>query len=159
MYRYFFCRIDMKKISLHKVNHRRRPFRQDRRGASLVEFSLVAPLLFMMIFSIFEFSRILMVQNTVADGARHAAREASLPTTLSASTVEANLRTRLSDSVPTDAAMTVNVLPADLSTLKSGDEVIVRVSLRYSDVSWVPLTLFRISGNTRLRAESRMERE
>lgn len=100
-----------------------------------------------------------MVQNTVADGARHAAREASLAASQSASTVEANLRSRLSDSVPTGTEMTVNISPADLSVLESGDEVIVNVSLNYSDVSWVPLALFRISGNTRLRAESRMERE
>ncbi|MBD3672669.1 MAG: pilus assembly protein [Planctomycetaceae bacterium] len=124
-----------------------------------MEFAFVAPLLFMTIFSIFEFSRILMVQNTVADGARHAAREASLAATTSASTVEANLRARIADSVPTGTVMSVTVSPSDLSTASSGDEVSVKVSLSYKDVSWVPLTLFRISGSSQLKAESRMERE
>jgi len=130
-----------------------------RRGVSVVEFAMIAPLLFIMIFSIIEFSRILMVQNTVTEGARHAAREASLATSLSASSVESNLRSRLSDSVPTGTEMTVAVQPADLTTVKSGDEIMVRVSLNYSDVSWVPTSLFRISGNAQLLAESRMERE
>ncbi|MDB4786468.1 MAG: pilus assembly protein [Planctomycetaceae bacterium] len=130
-----------------------------RRGATLVEFAFVAPLLFTLIFSIIEFSRILMVQNAVTDGARDAAREASLATSRNASTVESNLRTRISQSVPTGTEMTVSVVPADLSQAKSGDEVSVRVSLTYSDVSWVPASLFNISGNSQLRAESRMERE
>jgi len=73
--------------------------------------------------------------------------------------VESNLRARLADSVPTDSKMTVTITPSNLSSARTGDEVAVRVSLSYSDVSWVPASLFRLSGNTQLRAESRMERE
>ena len=135
------------------------PSRKASRGVSVVEFSFVAPVLFIMIFAIMEFSRILMVQNTVSDAARHAARHASLAATQSASVVESSLRARVADSVPTGTEMTVTVTPSNLTTLKSGDEVSVRVSLNHGDASWVPANLFRISGTARISAESRMERE
>lgn len=54
---------------------RRPPIAPRRRGATTVEFALVAPVLFMMVFATIEFSRAVMLRHTcdiaAAEGARH----------------------------------------------------------------------------------------
>ena len=134
-----------------------------RCGASAVEFAFIAPVMFMLIFGVIEFSRVVMVQHTLTDGVRDAAREASLPTMKSASTVESNLRSRLSASIPAATnsnAVAITVAPQDLSAATSGDPIRVRVAVNYSNVSWLPAIGFRsVAGNRQLSAEATMERE
>lgn len=128
-----------------------------------MEFAVIAPVLFTLIFGVFEFSRVVMVQHTLTDGVRDAAREASLPTMQSASTVESNLRNRLASSIPSASsgnAVSITVTPTDLSTASSGDPVRVRVAVNYSEVSWIPANAFQsVASNTQLTAEATMERE
>ncbi|MBC7966521.1 MAG: pilus assembly protein, partial [Fuerstia sp.] len=50
------------------------PERGDRRGASMVEFSLVVPIFLMILFAGFEFSRICLVRNAAHNAAYQAAR-------------------------------------------------------------------------------------
>lgn len=128
-----------------------------------MEFAVIAPVLFTLIFGVFEFSRVVMVQHTLTDGVRDAAREASLPTMQDASTVESNLRTRLSYSIPAASSgnqVSISVTPTNLSTATSGDPIRVRVSVHYSDVSWIPTNGFQsVASTTVLAAEATMERE
>jgi Flp pilus assembly protein TadG len=149
----------MKTTIANTSTHMSRP----RRGASAVEFAFIAPVMFILIFGVIEFSRVVMVHHTLTDGVRDAAREASLPTMKSASTVESNLRSRLSASIPAASggnAVAITVLPSDLSAAKSGDSVRVKVAVNYSNVSWLPAIGFRsVAANTRLSAEATMERE
>ena len=50
----------------------------DERGAAAVEFALIAPLLFMLIFGIFEFGRVWSQKNVYVGAAREGARYASV---------------------------------------------------------------------------------
>ena len=52
----------------------RRKFRDNRRGAATVEFALIAPLLFFLIFMMFEASRFLMGLHATTGAAREAVR-------------------------------------------------------------------------------------
>ncbi len=55
-------------------------WRQRRRrshAATMVEFSIVAPLVLLIVFGIVDFSRAINAQNTIADAARQAARQAT----------------------------------------------------------------------------------
>lgn len=136
--------------------------RRGRDGATLVELAAILPVVFLIVFGIIEFSRLLMVQHTLADGVRLAAREASLPTVFSAADVEAHLRDRIAGSVPAanSSNVTVTVTPSDLNGMSSGDFVSVKVAVNYADVTWMPANGFRsIDGNTVLVAEATMERE
>jgi Flp pilus assembly protein TadG len=53
---------------------RRGRFYRERRGASVVEFALCAPVLFAVLFGIIEFSRMLQIQHTVRQAALEGAR-------------------------------------------------------------------------------------
>lgn len=137
--------------------------RRRRFGATLVELAAILPVVFLIIFGIIEFSRLLMVQHTLADGVRLAAREASLPTVFSAADVETHLRDRIAGSIPaakSSSSLSVLVTPSDLNGMSSGDPVSVKVTVNYADVTWMPANGFRsIDGATVLVAEASMERE
>jgi Flp pilus assembly protein TadG len=53
--------------------------KQDRRGVALVEFAIVAPILFMFFFACIEFSRVNMIRNAIVDAAYEGARSAITP--------------------------------------------------------------------------------
>src|SRR5215469_6760731 len=55
-----------------------------RTAASLVEFAIVGPLMFVMILAIFEFGRTLMVMELLTEGARVGCRQAIIEGTTSA---------------------------------------------------------------------------
>jgi Flp pilus assembly protein TadG len=57
-------------------NMKRHEVRGDR-GATLVEFAIVAPLLFMLLFGVIEFARLISAYTTVWTGAREGARYAT----------------------------------------------------------------------------------
>ena len=63
-------------------NKRRRIGRQRRRAAAVVEFAVVAPLLFTLLFGIIEYGYMFMVRQTVVNAAREACRIAILQTTV-----------------------------------------------------------------------------
>ncbi|MCH8311023.1 MAG: pilus assembly protein, partial [Chloroflexi bacterium] len=110
-----------------------------RRGATAVEFAMVAPILFVFIFALIEFGRIVMVQHTVVNAAREGCRIASLPTTTSVSTVDTAVRNYLQSTITTAAdpnVVTVNV--TSLSGITSGTPITVETQVSFSDVSWIP---------------------
>ena len=151
----------MNMSSRHRAGRQRCSAR--RSGAAAVEFAVIAPVLFTLIFGIIEFSRVLMVQHTLVDASRDAAREASLATMKSVETVEANCRSRIQASIPVAAegnTVSITTTPTDLTTASTGDPVHVRVTVSYSDVSWLPAIGYRsLAANTVLSAEATMERE
>lgn len=50
--------------------------RDEARGQSLVEFALVLPIVLLMMIGLFDLGRIVFVNNSLSDGARHGARTA-----------------------------------------------------------------------------------
>lgn len=110
--------------------------RNKRRGAAAVEFAVVAPILFMCVLGIIEFSRILWVEQQINNAAREGARRGILPNSTQ-SEVRAAARdwlqrvaVRRTDAV--DITVDPVVIPAN-----QGGLVEVTVSVPYAQVSLV----------------------
>jgi Flp pilus assembly protein TadG len=112
---------------------KRSPLRQrDRRGATAVEFALVAPVFFLVLFAMFEFSRLNVLRHTADNAAYEAARVAMVPGATAADAVaEAN---RLLSVVGARGA-TVRVTPAVLTT--ATDQVTVSIAIPLDQNGWV----------------------
>ncbi len=52
---------------------------KNRRGATMVEFAIVAPIVFFLFFTAFEFARVAMIRHTADNAVYEAARRAILP--------------------------------------------------------------------------------
>lgn len=117
----------------------RRSVRPDRRGATVVEFAVVAPLLFLLIFAALEFGRVVMVQQIITNAAREGARRGILEQT-TVSEVKTTVIDYLADCSITGA--TVSVSPDDLGKAGFGDPVTVTVTVSYDQISWLPSPQF-----------------
>src|SRR5690349_5471706 len=102
----------------------RRPNRSRRRGAALVEFAVVSPILVSLVLGTIEVSRVLQVKQYLTDAARYGARAASRPGA-SNSDVQAAIKAVVANfNIPASAVTTavkVNGTTADASTANSGD--------------------------------------
>lgn len=131
-----------------------------RRGATVVEFAVVAPLFLLFIFALVEFGRYVMVQQALTNAAREGSRTAALATTMSTTrvrdAVNGGLRGVMSNSSEV-SPVTVTVTPENLSTVSPGTHIRVSVEADASEVSWLPGDLSRIFG--RLGATSTHARE
>ena len=125
--------------------------RKNRRGATVVELAVVAPLLFLLIFGMIEFGRLVMVEQILTNAAREGARRGILEQS-TRSGVEAAVAEYLKDSSVRGATVTVS--PDVLSKAGFGDPVTVTVAVPYNQVSWLPAP--RFLGGTNLIAQSVM---
>lgn len=132
----------------------RRRGRKRRRGAALVEFAVVAPLLFLLILAIFEFGRMVMVQQIITNAAREGARRAILEQS-TVPEVEETITNYLAESSISSASVTVS--PDPLTSAGFADPITVTCSVSYDQVSWVPAPWF-LRGKT-LTARSTMGAE
>lgn len=106
---------------------RRRPPR-DRSGAAVVEFAIIANLLFVMVFSCMEFSRLNLVRNLSQDAAYFAARVAMVPGATEAEAIaEAD---RILGTVLTNG-YTVDVSPLS----EESNQITVTVEVEFSEVA------------------------
>jgi len=119
-----------------------------------VEFAIVAPLLFMLVFGIIEFGRMLMVQQVLTNAAREGSRNAVL-----AGASNGSVQTRVQDVLDGAgiAGYSVSVEPGDVSQAPADDPVTVTVSVPYANVSWV--TGFLPLGDRIMTASSVMRKE
>jgi len=148
------------RVKLEKVC---RLCRKHRRGASAVEFAVVAPVFFLMIFGMIEFGRMVMVQQVITNASREGARLAVLD-----GTSNADVKTAVSDYLTparvSGASVRVFVDEDDGSedvepnTADYGDSVGVVVTIAFSQVSWLPSPMI-IGGATELTASTIMRRE
>jgi Flp pilus assembly protein TadG len=75
-----------------------RRWHRDDRAASMVEFAIVAPLLFMLVFGVIDFGRVYFLYNNLTNAARDGARYgAVLPPTGSVGAIQASVRARIND--------------------------------------------------------------
>jgi len=131
-----------------------RSCRRNRRGAAAVEFAVVSPVLFLLIFGMIEFGRMVMVQQVITNAAREGARKGVLDgsTNSDVTTVVSNYLTSANIT-----GATTTVTPTNPSNATYGGTVTVSVSVPYSSVSWLPHNFWL--GSKTLTATSVMRRE
>jgi hypothetical protein len=133
-----------------------RPCRIKRQGAAVVEFALVAPLFFLMVFGMIEFGRAIMVQQIMTNASREGARVGVLDSpTPTASLVNSTVTTYLQSAGISGATVTVN--PTEPTTAGYGAPVTVSVTIPFGQVSWLPAPWFL--GGKQLTATTVMRRE
>lgn len=126
--------------------------RNERRGATAVEFAIVAPLFFMLVVGCIEFGRALMVQQVLTNASRVGARQAITLSGTQSEVVTTTTDYATSASVP---GISVNVSPSPESA-DAGDMITVDVSVPFSNISLMPPWF--MSGTT-LTASSVMRKE
>lgn len=138
---------------MRRLNPRRR-----RRGAAIVEFAIIAPILFVLVMGSIEFGRAAMAKDLLANAARAGARTGALPNKSNAD-IKTQATTSLSDSGISGGtiAVAVNGGATDASAALQGDIIQVTVSVPYKSVSWLPSPWFL--GNTTLSETVFMRRE
>jgi hypothetical protein len=137
-----------------------RQCRRNRQGAAAVEFAIVAPVFFLLVFGMIEFGRALMVQQILTNAAREGAREAVVDGAVK-NTVIGHVNTYLTNSGISGATIQMydkNGNVVDPANMVWGDPLTVRVSVPFNNVSWLPAPWF-FKNNPTLRASSIMRRE
>jgi len=134
-------------------NARRR--RTSRRGATLVEFAAVAPVFFLFLFVMFEFGRLMMVEQVLTNAAREGARRGILE---QSTMVEVEEAVNEYLARKTISGATVNVSPAQLNKVGFGSPVTVTVSVPYGAVSWLPAPRYVGEANLLVQSVMRAER-
>jgi Flp pilus assembly protein TadG len=105
----------------------------DRRGAAMVEFAIVAPLLFFLFFASMEFCRVAMIRHTADNAVYEGCRVGIIPGATNAE-VQAETQLILNSLALTNVG--ISVTPAVID--KDTDEVTVRVVVPLDDNSFVP---------------------
>ncbi len=132
-----------------------RSCRRKRCGTAVVEFALVAPVFFLLVFGMIEFGRMVMVQQIITNASREGARIAVLDGT-SAAEVNATVNNYLQNARISGATIIID--PPEPNTAGYGTPVSVTVTVPFAQVSWLPAPFF-IGANTNLSATTVMRRE
>ena len=103
-----------------------------RKGAAMVEFAIVAPLLFLLFFASMEFCRVAMIRHTADNAVYEGCRAGIIP---GATTAEVTAETQLILNSLGLTNVTIAVTPPVID--KDTDEVTVRVDVPLDDNSFV----------------------
>ena len=119
-----------------------------RRAAAVVEFAVVAPLLFALVLGIIEFGRAMMVLELLNNAARAGCRAGVLSGSTNTD-VNSAITTALTGSGVNSPSTTIDVngSQADVSTAQTGDTISVTVSVGADAVTWLPVPQF-LGGKT-----------
>lgn len=129
-----------------------------RRGAAIIEFAAVAPVLFLLVFGMIEFGRLVMVQQVLTNASREGARLGILDGT-TASEVESTVVNYLrGGGIPAATGNNVVIDPPDPTSAGAGESISVTVTINYDQVSWLPAPMFlsgqQMSATTVMRRET-----
>lgn len=119
-----------------------RPHRDERRGASVVEMALIAPVFFAVVLGIIEFGRGMMVSQLVTNAAREGARMASIAGNSNADVEQAvtDFLQETADVGAGDVTVTISVDNADaddeVGNASRGDACTVRVAVPFEAVQY-----------------------
>ena len=114
---------------------RRNKQKPSRRGAAVVEFAAIAPLMMLFTFGLVELGRMMLVKQTATHATREGARIAIRPT---ATTDEVLQRVNQELALMAVTNAQVETVPASIENAAPGGEVMVRVRLDPQANSWVP---------------------
>jgi Flp pilus assembly protein TadG len=123
------------------------PKRFCRTGAATLEFAVVAPLLFLLIFGLVEISRGFMVTHLLQDSARKGCRAGVVPGVTSAA-IRQKVESILAAQGLKGATVIIKVndTEGEVSNAASNDKITVVISIPVSEVTWVPGMEF-LNGN------------
>ena len=127
---------------------------RDRKGAAVVEFAVVAPVLIMLLLGMIECGRMIMVQQSLTTAVREGARSAIIEGT-SDSTAKNVVESFLAGVGVSGTSITVT--PSNTDSMAHGQPITVSVSVPFSEVSWLPNPFFL--KNTTLSSTATMRRE
>jgi len=130
----------------------RRPAeRRLRRGAAMVEFAMVVPIVFTLAFAAIEFARVLMIRHAVDNAVYESARLAMIP---GSSSAEARGESERLLRVMGITDFLVEVVPAVLE--KETPQVTVRITVPLDGNSYIPQQFF---AGRAIRRELTLRRE
>ncbi|MBN1851521.1 MAG: pilus assembly protein [Pirellulales bacterium] len=138
----------------NRLNRVCRSCRRNRQGAAVVEFAIVAPVFFLLVFGMIEYGRMVMVQQVLTNASREGARRAVLDgvTDADVTTAVSDYLTNASISGATTTVTTTPPVPPDIAEART-----VTVTIPFNRVSWLPSPMF-LGGKT-LQASTTMRRE
>ena len=124
------------------------------RGSAVVEFAVVAPLLFAVVLGLVEFGRAIMVEQTLVSASREACRTAVL-----AGTTKQDVINRATSSLNAAGIsnFTITMNPDPPSSAAEGTPVTVTITVSFNNVTWLPVPIYL--GGKNLTASSVMRRE
>ena len=122
----------------------------------MVEFAIVAPLFFLLIFGMIEYGRMVMVQQVITNASREGARRAILDNA-TLTEVESVVDNYLTCASIDPELVQVSVDPDPPTNAGYREPVKVEISVPFAAVSWIP-SPFYLSG-TQLQASTVMSRE
>lgn len=122
-----------------------------RAGVVAVEAALVVPVVVFITLGTIDVSQYVNLAQVVTNSSREAARVASRNDTTTVADVEASVRSYVAATFPNMSTSDVNsvvkievrdkdnnVISSDLTTVDSGDPLVVNVSFDYSQIRWIP---------------------
>ena len=114
--------------------------RTRRRGATAVEFALVATVFFMFVFAVFEIGRLMMLQQIMGEACRQGARRAILENA-SESVVIDQVESKLAANTIPGATVTITwdnkATQPNMANLGFQDPLTVQATVPYANVSWL----------------------
>jgi Flp pilus assembly protein TadG len=144
------------RLTNEKLEKPCRSYRRNRRAAAAVEFAVVAPVFFLLIFGMIEYGRMVMVQQVITNASREGARLAVLDGATYAE-VDARVDEYLVSASIDTASAVLTVAPNPPTNAAFGDPITVTVSIPFAEVSWLPSPMY-LGGKT-LSATTVMRRE
>jgi Flp pilus assembly protein TadG len=124
----------------------------NRRGAAVVEFAVVAPLLLLLVLGTIEYGRFVMVQQILTNAVREGARQASLDSATQAEVIQVVANYCTDAGIPVDDT-TVN---PDPTAVAPGAPITVTVQTAFDQVSWFPTPIYLVGAT--VSATSTMRR-
>jgi Flp pilus assembly protein TadG len=121
-----------------------------------VEFAVVAPVFFLLIFGMIEYGRMVMVQQVITNASREGARLAVLDGA-SFEEINSQVNDYLNSASINPVNAKVTVEPDPPSSAGFGEPITVSVEIAFSKVSWLPSPMY-LGGKT-LTATTKMRRE
>jgi Flp pilus assembly protein TadG len=134
--------------------------RSRRCGGALIEILFVLPLLLSLTFGVCEYSYFFFLKGSQVDSARYGARAAILPSA-TATSVQAAVKTSMSNAGFPSSAYTVTTNPSNLTGLPTGTQITVTVTSTWgtAGVSLLPTALGGISSSKTVIGTAVMNRE
>jgi Flp pilus assembly protein TadG len=117
-----------------------------RLGGAVLEFAIVAPIMWLMMLAIFEFGRAFMVMGLLTEGARVGCRQAIIEGTTSAQIQQTVTNYLMGVGINGDTVGVI-VNDAPVNTVEAANqpaysEMTVQVTVPVTSISWVPNLLF-----------------